>query len=51
MIVQANNGRKFDETGLFHKQMLNFTANFAPLLTNKCQSLVSDINIGLIRVV
>jgi len=24
MIVQANNGRKFDETDLFHKQKFKF---------------------------
>jgi len=35
----------------FTSKMLNSVANFTPLLTNVCQSLVYDINIGLIKVV
>lgn len=61
MKVKLSNGRKFDETGFplevirasFASKKLKFIVNFAPLLTNVCQSLVYDIDLsnGLITVV
>jgi hypothetical protein len=35
----------------FTSKILNITANVVPLLTNVCQSLFYNINIGLIKVV
>ena len=59
MKVQASNGRKFYETGFpliviracFTNKMLKFMAKFATLLTNVCQSLVSDMSTGLVKAV
>jgi hypothetical protein len=42
---------KLTKLAPFTNKTLNYMANFAPLITNVCQSLVYDINIGLIKVV
>jgi len=49
--TQANNGRKFDETGLFYKQKVKLYGILRAITYKRMSVTVYDINIGLIKVV